>query len=61
MHLAGCGRVERWAVVGALIKFSVVAAASRADARPWFVAGVVLAASGAAGYAFVTRQLAPRA
>jgi hypothetical protein len=32
-----------------------------ADARPWFVAGVVLAPIATAGYAFVTRRLAPRA
>jgi predicted membrane metal-binding protein len=32
-----------------------------ADARPWFVTGVLLAAVGTAGYAFVTRRLAPRA
>jgi hypothetical protein len=110
MHLPVGGRFWLWAVAGALITFSVVAAASiglfilpfaalatafvarstqrraealgvllgagsicfliaglqvgdegGADARPWFIAGVVLAAIGTAGYAFVTRRLAPRA
>jgi hypothetical protein len=110
MHLAGCGRFWLWAVPGALITFSLVAAASiglfvlpfaavatafvarsterRAEAlgllvgaasicfliaalqfggeggldpRPWFVAGVFLAAIGTGAYRFVTGGLAPPA
>lgn len=109
MHLVGCGRFWLWAVAGALVTFSFVAAASigllilrlppsrrfsslarrvtRAEplgslvgaasicfliawlqrppggfeSRPWFGAGIFLAAAGIAGYALLTRRVAPPA
>lgn len=109
MHVNGCGRFWLWSLAGALVTFSLAAAASvgflvlpfaalalfliaprtrnraemlgglvgaaavclaiawiqRApggfDARPWLVAGIVLAVAGLAGYAAFTRRLAPPA
>jgi hypothetical protein len=109
MHVTGCGRFWLWSLAGALVTFSLVAAASvgllvmpvaalatffvarktrdraellgalvgaagvcfaiawiqRApggfDARPWLVAGIVLAVAGLAGYEVFSRRLAPRA
>jgi hypothetical protein len=109
MHLVGCGRFWLWAIAGALVTFSFVAAASigllilpvaalatvfiarstrhraeplgslvggasicfliawlqRApggfDSRPWLAAGIFLAGAGIAGYALLTRRLAPPA
>jgi hypothetical protein len=109
MHGTGGKRFWLWAFAGALLTFSLVAAASigllvlpvaafvtvfvarstrtRAeplgslvgvaaicfliawiqrgpgglDSRPWFAAGVVLAAAGVAGYTVLSRRLAPPA
>jgi hypothetical protein len=109
MHVAGCWRFWAWSLAGALVTFSLIAAASvglfvlpfaalalafasrrtrsRAEmlgglvgagavclaiawlqrgsgglaARPWVVAGIVLAVAGAGGYALARRRLAPQA